>query len=86
MRRFVAAIPAKDRKLFPEVHRRLWEQARKGRRPDDELKVKARGRNVKAIRSSLGQQARYHGKRYPSIRAAQEQTGVSRKTLRDFVI
>ena len=86
LRRFVAAIPAKDRKLFPEVQRRLWEQAVRGGRPDDERKVKARGRNVKAIRSSLGQKVRHHGTPYPSIRAAQRQTGVSRKTLRDLVI
>ena len=86
LRRFMEVIPAKHRKMFSGVQRRLLVQARKGNRLDDQRKVKARGRNIKAIRNSLGNQVRYHGKLYPSIRAAQEQTGACRQTLRAFVI
>ena len=72
--------------MFPAVQQRLLEQARKGKREADVRKVKARARNIKAIRTALGNRVRYKGKLYPSIRVAQEQTGACRQTLRAFVI
>ena len=86
LRRLMAAIPAKHRKMFPGVQRRLLDQARLGNRPEDQRQCKARGRNIKAIRKSLGKQVRYQGKLYPSIRAAHEQTGACRQILRACVI
>ena len=85
LRRFMAAIPAKHRKMFPSVQRRLNDQARLGNRLQDQSQVKARCRNSTAIRKSLGKQVRFRGKLYPSIRAAQKLTGACRQAIRPFV-
>ena len=82
LRRFMAAIPAKHRKMFPPVQRRLNDQARLGNRLQDQSHVKARCRNSTAIRRSLGKQVRFQGKLYPSIRAARAQTGATRQAIR----
>ena len=86
LRRLMEAIPAKERKMLPGVQQRLLHQARLGNRLADQRQLKARGRNAKAIRKSVGRQVRFGGKTYPSIRVAQEKTGKCRQTLRAFVI